>query len=62
MAIPCVCCTHDHMHERILSYSFHVLFSLCIQLLTASLDGRVIVWDFIDGSLLRVSYQATTPP
>lgn len=26
-----------------------------VQLLTASLDGKVIIWDYIDGSLLRVS-------
>ena len=28
--------------------------NLTLQLLTASLDGKVMIWDYLDGSFLRV--------
>lgn len=48
---------HTHtipLYYRILHvvHITHVLPSL--QLLTASLDGKVMIWDYLDGSFLRV--------
>jgi NET1-associated nuclear protein 1 (U3 small nucleolar RNA-associated protein 17) len=51
--------TISHELVHILSHHEEEITSCCInptntmQLLTASQDGKVILWDYVDGSLLR---------
>ena len=35
-------------------YAKSMMFVCCLQLLSASLDGHLAVWDCSDGALLRV--------